>query len=282
VNPDLAVLPEWFIVAVAAFFGGCFGSFLNVCVGRWPKELSVIRPPSRCPRCGSGIAWYDNVPVLSWLVLRGKCRTCALPISPVYPLVELVVALIWVASALHFGPTITALRFAMFCTVLLGVMLTDASTYTIPDGFTVFGLVWAIVMSMFAYVREDVSLFATPGDAVFGACVGAGAIAIIGWLGEVVLKKDAMGFGDTTLMAMVGAHVGPGLSLLTIFLGAAVGSVVFMLVVLPIGWARSRRTGTAYEQPLVPFGIFLAPGAVIALLWGADLIRWYRSGVMGL
>ncbi len=276
------MLPEWFIVAVAAFFGGCFGSFLNVCVGRWPKELSVIRPPSRCPRCGSEIAWYDNVPVLSWLVLRGKCRTCALPISPVYPLVELVVALIWVASALHFGPTITALRFAMFCTVLLGVMLTDASTYTIPDGFTVFGLVWAIGMSMFAYVRDDVSLFATPGDAVFGACVGAGAIAIIGWLGEVVLKKEAMGFGDITLMAMVGAHVGPSRSLLTIFLGAAVGSVVFLLIVLPISWSRSKRTATPYEQPHVPFGIFLAPGAVIALLWGADLIRWYRSGVMGL
>jgi leader peptidase (prepilin peptidase)/N-methyltransferase len=146
----------------------------------------------------------------------------------------------------------------------------------------VFGLVWAIAMSMYAYVTDDVSLFATPGDAVFGACVGAGATFIIGWLGEVVLKKDAMGTGDMTLMAMVGAHAGPGLSLLTIFLGAAVGSVVFVLIVLPIGWVRSKRTGTPYEQPLVPFGIFLAPGAVIALLWGTDLIHWYRSGVMGL
>jgi leader peptidase (prepilin peptidase)/N-methyltransferase len=282
VNADLAALPHWFVYAVAAFFGGCFGSFLNVCVGRWPKELSVIRPPSRCPRCGAGIAWYDNIPVLSWFALRGKCRGCGLPISPVYPLVELVVAMIWVGSAMHFGPSLTALRFAMFCTVLLGVMLTDAAAYVIPDGFTVFGLVWAIAMSMFAYVRDDVSVFAGPGDAVLGACVGAGAIAIIGWFGEMLLKKEAMGFGDVTLMAMVGAHLGPGPSLLTIFLGAAVGAAIFILIVLPIAWVRSKRTGTPYDPPLVPFGIFLAPGAVIALLWGTDLIRWYRSGVMGL
>jgi leader peptidase (prepilin peptidase)/N-methyltransferase len=278
----LEVLPPW-IVRIAVFVvGSSFGSFLNVCVGRWPKELSVVRPRSRCPRCGSGIAWYDNFPVVSWIVLRGKCRNCALPISPVYPLVELVVGLGWVAAVIHFGPSLTALRAAMFGTILLGVMLTDAAAYVIPDGFTAFGTVWAIALSMYAYVTDNISMFATPGEAILGACVGAGAIAIIGWVGEMVLKKEAMGFGDVTLMAMAGAHLGAGRSLLTIFLGAAIGAVTFIGIVLPVSWLRSRRLGTEYDPPLVPFGVFLAPGAMIALLWGNEIIKWYRTGVLGL
>ncbi|HVP70065.1 MAG TPA: A24 family peptidase, partial [Gemmatimonadaceae bacterium] len=220
--------------------------------------------------------------VISWLVLRGKCRYCALPISPVYPLVELTVAVGWLAAIVAFGPTLTAVRTAMFGTLLLGIMLTDAIAYVIPDGFTAFGLAWAILLSFFAYVRGDVSLFATPGEAVFGACVGAGAIAIIGWVGEMILKKDAMGFGDVTLMAMAGAHVGPGRSLLAIFLGAAIGAVAFGLIVLPVSWARSRKEGVGFDPPLVPFGVFLAPGAMIALLWGHQLIRWYSNRILGL
>ena len=278
----LDVLPRWFVGAATLFLGGCFGSFLNVCVGRWPKEMSVVRPGSRCPRCGREIAWYDNIPVISWLVLRGKCRGCALPISPVYPLVELTVALGWLAAVVAFGPTLTAIRTAMFGTLLLGIMLTDAIAYVIPDGFTAFGLAWAILLAFFAYVRGDVSFFATPGDAVFGACAGAGAIAIIGWVGEMILKKDAMGFGDVTLMAMAGAHIGPGRSLLAIFLGAAIGAVAFGLIVLPVSWARSRKEGVGFDPPLVPFGVFLAPGAMIALLWGHQLIRWYSNRILGL
>lgn len=278
----LSVLPTWFVYAATLFLGGCFGSFLNVCVGRWPKEMSVVSPRSRCPRCGREIAWYDNIPVLSWLALRGKCRGCGLAISPVYPLVELTVALGWLAAVVQYGPGLTALRTAMFGTLLLGVMLTDAIAYVIPDGFTAFGAAWAIVLSFIAYVRADASLFATPGDAVFGACVGAGAVAIIGWVGEMVLKKEAMGFGDVTLMAMAGAHIGPGRSLLAIFLGAAVGAVAFGLIVLPLSYARSKKLGEPFAPPLVPFGVFLAPGAMIALLWGNELIRWYGHRVLGI
>jgi len=278
----LDVLPAGFVRAAAFFVGGSFGSFLNVCVGRWPHELSVVRPRSRCPRCGSAIAWYDNIPVLSWLVLRGKCRGCGLAISPVYPLVELTVAVGWLAAVVEYGPTLTAVRVAVFGTILLGVMLTDAVAYVIPDGFTAFGAVWAIVLALFAFVRQDVSPFAGPGEAVLGACAGAGAIAIIGWIGEMLLKKEAMGFGDVTLMAMAGAHLGTGRALLAIFLGAAIGAVTFGVLVLPLSWLRSRRRGEPFDPPLVPFGVFLAPGAMIALLWGNDLIRWYRVGVLGL
>ena len=278
----LEILPPFLVRTVAFGIGACFGSFLNVCVGRWPKDLSVVRPRSRCPRCGSEIAWYDNFPLVSWVALRGRCRGCGEPISAVYPLVELVVALGWLAAVVHFGPTLTAIRVAMFATILLGVMLTDAAAYVIPDGFTAFGTAWAVVMSLSAFVRDDVSIFATPGDAILGACVGAGAIAIIGWIGEMVLKKEAMGFGDVTLMALAGAHLGAGRSLLTIFLGAAIGAFVFLAIVLPVSWVRSKRLGVEFDPPLVPFGVFLAPGAVVALLWGNELIRWYRTGVLGL
>ena len=276
------VLPPIFVRAAAFVLGGAFGSFLNVCVGRWPRDLSVIRPRSRCPRCGHEIAGYDNIPIVSWFVLRGKCRGCALPISPVYPLVEFTVALGWLAAVVQYGPTLTAVRVAMFGTILLGVMLTDAVAYLIPDGFTAFGAAWAIVLALIAYMREDGSMFAGPGEALLGACAGAGAIAIIGWVGEMLLKKEAMGFGDVTLMAMAGAHLGVGRSLLAIFLGAAIGAVGFGLLVLPVSYARSQRLGLKFDPPLVPFGVFLAPGAMVALLWGNELIRWYRTGVLGL
>lgn len=267
---------------VSAFvLGAIFGSFLNVCVARWPKDLSVVSPRSRCPRCGHQITWWENIPMASWLLLRAKCRGCKQPISAVYPLVELVVALGWLAALLEFGPTLTALRVAVFGTILLGIMLTDATAYVIPDGFTAFGVVWALVMAIAAAVMRETSVFANLYDSAIGACVGAGVIAIAGWLGEMAFKKEAMGFGDVTLMAMVGAHLGIGRTFLTVFFGAALGAVIFLLVVFPIGYVRSRRAGVEFDAPLVPFGVFLAPAAMIALLWGGPLINWYR-GLTGL
>lgn len=263
--------------AFAFLLGAIFGSFLNVCVARWPKELSVVSPRSRCPQCGHEITWWENIPLVSWVLLRGKCRGCKQPISAVYPLVELVVALGWLASYVQFGASLTALRIAVFGTILLGIMLTDAVAYVIPDGFTAFGLIWALVMAIVAAVMRETSPFATLYDSAIGACVGAGVIAIAGWLGEMAFKKEAMGFGDVTLMAMVGAHLGIGRTFLTVFFGAALGAVIFLLVVFPIAYVRSRRAGIEFDAPLVPFGVFLAPAAMIALLWGGPLIDWYRG-----
>lgn len=263
--------------AFAFLLGAIFGSFLNVCVARWPKELSVVSPRSRCPRCGHEITWWENIPLVSWVLLRGKCRGCKQPISAVYPLVELVVALGWLATYVQFGASLTALRVAVFGTILLGIMLTDATAYVIPDGFTAFGLIWALVMAIVAAVMHETSPFATLYDSAIGACVGAGVIAIAGWLGEMAFKKEAMGFGDVTLMAMVGAHVGIGRTFLTVFFGAALGAVIFLLIVFPIAYVRSRRAGVEFDAPLVPFGVFLAPAAMIALLWGGPLIEWYRG-----
>jgi leader peptidase (prepilin peptidase)/N-methyltransferase len=266
----------------AFLFGAVIGSFLNVCVSRWPREESVISPPSRCPNCGRPIRWHENVPIIGWLRLRGRCAGCEQPISVMYPLVELVVALIWLASVMHFGVTLTALRVAVLATILLGIALTDAMHYVIPDGFTVFGFLWGIVGAFAGAALGETLPFAGLYDSLIGACVGAGALVIVGWLGEVVLKKEAMGFGDYTLMAMVGVALGPERSLLTIFLGAFIGAAAFLLLVYPISWFRGRGQRGAVEVPMVPFGVFLAPAAMLALLFGNALIAWYRNDVLGL
>lgn len=272
--------------------GAAIGSFLNVCIARWPMELSVIRPPSRCPHCETPIKWYDNVPILAWVWLGGKCRNCRAPISVVYPAVELAVALGWLFAAMTWGPSFTAVRVAVFGTIMLGISITDAKHYVIPDGFTVFGLFFVLATSVWSGIRGEVTLFAGPWDALIGACAGAGAIAIVGWLGEVALKKEAMGFGDVTLMAVVGAALGPGRSLLVIFLGAAVGAITFLLVVYPIVRLRTAQVsdGAQIELPLgvrkavmpqVPFGVFLAPAAVLALVFGQQLLDWYLGQLTG-
>lgn len=257
--------------------GASIGSFLNVCISRWPAELSVVRPRSRCPNCERPIAWYENIPLLSWILLRGKCTGCALPISVQYPAVELLVALGWVGCVIAFDVTFEAFRVAIFGTVLLGIAITDAKHYLIPDGFTITGLALVLGMAVANFFVGETSLFAYTWPAVLGACVGAGAITIIGWLAEVAMKREAMGFGDTTLMAVVGAALGPERALLTIIGGAAVGAVFFLLIVGPIVWVRSRRSGQAFEFPDVPFGVFLAPAAMLALLWGDRLIVWYMQ-----
>lgn len=265
-----------------AFFilGACIGSFLNVCVARWPAGLSVVAPRSRCPRCERPIGWAENIPLVSWLALRGRCRGCELPISMQYPIVELTVALGWLAAFWAFPDPFIALRVAVFATVLFGIAMVDARHYLIPDGFTVFGLFWVLGTSLLGAWLGSQGPFASPVDALFGACVGAGAISIVAWLGELALKKEAMGFGDVTLMAVIGAALGPGLALLTVFVGALLGATVFLLGVYPLVWLRSRRSGTEAELPLVPFGVFLAPGALLTLLWGRPLIDWYRESIL--
>lgn len=255
--------------------GACIGSFLNVCISRWPAELSVVSPRSRCPRCRQQIAWYDNIPLVSWVVLRAKCRGCGLPISAQYPLVEVTVGALWLASFLVFGPTLTMLRLAIAATILLGIAITDLQHYVIPDGFTVTGFIVALILPVPALMVGDPGPFAGPWAALVGACTGAGIIAIVGWLGEVALKREAMGQGDVTLMAFVGAMVGPERALLTVFVGAALASVAFIALVAPITWLRARRAGVEYELPLVPFGVFLAPAGLLTLLWGDALLQWY-------
>jgi leader peptidase (prepilin peptidase)/N-methyltransferase len=276
-------VPPLLAQVYAFLVGACIGSFLNVCIVRWPHERSVLRPRSRCPQCGNQLAWFENVPIVSWIALRGHCRCCDEQISAMYPLVELVVGLGWLFSVRYYGPSFTAFRVAVFGTVLLGVAMTDVRHYLIPDGFTLFGLGFALATSVVAFFRGETMVFATPYDALVGACAGAGMIAIVGWLGEVMTKREAMGLGDVTLMAFVGAAVGPTRALITVFLGAAIGAVAFAGVVIPIallrrGHAREQTElalgAPPFETPLVPFGVFLAPAALLTLFWGDALLAW--------
>jgi len=198
-----------------------------------------------------------------------------------YPLIELAVGLLWLGCFLYYGASFTAGRVAVMATLLLGIAMTDAKHYLIPDGFTLFGIAWVIATALASLFVGGQSPFAGPYDALIGACTGAGAVAIAGWIGEIAFRKEAMGFGDVTLMAVVGGAVGPARALLTVFIGALLGAVVFLLVVYPIGWLRARRAGTEFNPPLIPFGVFLAPAAMIALLWGDRAIAAYTRA-MGL
>jgi leader peptidase (prepilin peptidase)/N-methyltransferase len=278
---------------VAGVVGAAIGSFLNVCVSRWPAGLSVVSPRSRCPRCGRPITWYENIPVVSWIALRAKCAGCGLPISAQYPAVELAVAGLWAGAVVLAGPGFTAVRLAVFATLLLGVLLTDAQFFEIPDGFTVTGLITGLGGALVSALLGDAGApFAPLPDALVGACAGAGLIAIAGWLGEVVLKREAMGFGDVTLMAMVGAHVGSWRSLLVVFAGALLGTVgiVTLRLLRPDALAPSAAIAdgdaAAAAEPAeaaegslpgqaLPFGVFLAPAALAVLWWGDSVIAWY-------
>jgi leader peptidase (prepilin peptidase)/N-methyltransferase len=254
-------MPEWLLWVYAGVLGGCVGSFLNVCIYRLPAGESVVSPPSHCPSCDMAIGWRDNIPVVSWLVLRGRCRGCGARISPQYPLVELVSAAIWVAAAVRYGLQWEALVVAIFLTLLLGIALTDARTYIIPNEFSVGGAIAGLLLS---FLPGGVTFL----QSIAGAVLGFAFLYLTGLLGEWWLKKPAMGGGDIKMMAMIGAFLGPLGAVLTVFLGALVGTIVF----LPI----SLRT-----KKLVPFGIFLAVGAAVTQGWGDAILSWYRLKYLG-
>ncbi len=249
---------ELLVVIVAGVLGLLVGSFLNVCIVRLPANQSVVRPRSRCPRCEKPIAWYDNIPVLSWLLLRGKCRGCGLPISPMYPAVELLTGAIWALMAWRYPLEPEALRGALFFTILLGIALTDIREYIIPDEFNFVGLAIGLLFALAGGLH-------TLLPALIGAVTGFGLLWAIGFGGSLLLKKEAMGGGDIKMMAMVGAFIGWQGVLLTIFLGSLLGTIIF----LPLNLIGPKRE--------VPFGVFLSIGAAAAWLVGTTMIAWYRA-----
>jgi leader peptidase (prepilin peptidase)/N-methyltransferase len=283
------------LTGYAALVGAALGSFLNVCILRWgaePKQ-SVVRPPSRCPKCGRGLSWYDNVPVVSWLVLRGRCRGCAEPISIQYPLVELATAIIWGYFAWRHGLSLEALRNAVFGTLLLGIAMTDAREYIIPNEFTYGGMALALLLSVPGGPRELV-------DSLQGIIFGAGFLYLIGALGSFLARRDAMGGGDVAMMAMVGGFLGWQSVLATIFIGACIGVVLY---VVSLALARQRQPApvaateavsappapaTAPEfktreelhaEGYLPFGVSLAIAAAMIVLVDArgPLVAWFAS-----
>jgi leader peptidase (prepilin peptidase)/N-methyltransferase len=257
---DPSVVDPRMVIVLAGVLGLLLGSFLNVCTLRWPTDASVVRPPSHCPACGYTIRWYDNVPVVSYLILRGRCRACGVFISPQYPLVELATGLIWAGAFLQSGLSVESVRGALFLTLLLGIAVSDARFYIIPDQFSLGGTVLGLLLAPF------------PGGlsmrgSLLGAAVGFGILYVVATVGRWLFKRDAMGGGDLKMMAMVGAFLGiPGV-FLTLFLGAFLGSVIFG----PVSW----KTGK-----LVPFGIFLAVGGAVTYGWGDRIIGWYLENFL--
>lgn len=260
--------PEWLLWLLAGIVGAAIGSFLNVCIYRWPAEMSVVRPPSRCPSCEQPLAWRDNIPILGWLLLRGRCRYCGVAVSAQYPMIELATALIWVAAVVRFGPEIEALRSAAFLTILLGIAMTDAREMVIPDQFTVLGAGLGLLLA------------ALPGTAItfLTAVVGAVVGYVLLWgvkLGaERALGKPALGVGDIHMMLLVGAFTGIAGMLLTLMLGSMLG------VVVGVPLTRLRGEGRVLGSYL-PLGTFLAMGAAIAHIWGPAIIDWYLGFISG-
>lgn len=216
------------LIAYAALLGTVIGSFLNVCIVRWgaePKQ-SVVRPPSRCPRCGHAIRWYENVPIVSWIALRGRCSGCGQPISPLYPAVELATGLLWAGSAVLLGPTLAALELAVAATLLLGIAVSDARAFIIPHELSLGGTAIALGFATWAGGIDGV------GTGVQGALFGAGVVLLVGEVTELVLGQEAMGGGDCALMGMVGAFFGWEGVLPVVALGALVSLVVYFAVAL--------------------------------------------------
>lgn len=252
---------EIVFLVYAGLLGASIGSFLNVCIGRLPARESLVRPRSACPRCGSPISWRDNVPVISYVLLRGRCRHCRERISLRYPVVELATAVIWVAMALAYGPSWRALQGGVLFSLLLAIAWIDARHYLIPDVLSLGGLGAGLALSLLPGPP-------TLAGSLFGAGLGFAVLLAVGVLGEWAFKKPAMGGGDMKMMAMVGAFLAPSGAMLTIFLGAVAGTAIFGPVSL-----KTKKE--------VPFGVFLSVGAAITFLFGPAIVRWYARAVLG-
>jgi len=283
-------------------FGLMVGSFLNVLIWRLPGEEQVIRGRSHCRSCGHVIPWYDNVPVLSFLLLKGRCRFCQAKISWIYPLVELVTGLLFVGIAARFGWTALTAVYAAVAASLVVVTVVDAREMIIPDAVTIPGLQLGVVLSFFLPAlhqsdRQILSyLFGWQIDprwesliaAVLGALVGAGLLIIVGTIGSWVFKREAMGQGDVKLMAFVGSVIGaPKVLLVNFILAPLMGSVAGLVVIFrrkPKPLLNPEGPSLNPEGPgsppvtsstVIPYGPFLALGTLIALLWGDEMIHWY-------
>jgi leader peptidase (prepilin peptidase)/N-methyltransferase len=257
----MPVSPEIIYNSFAFVLGAVVGSFLNVCVCRLPHDQSVVSPPSRCPKCQSRIAWYDNVPILSYLILRGKCRRCGEPISGQYPLVELITAFLSLALFVTFGPSFIYLVLFVFCCAMVTLTFIDLEHRIIPDAITLPGIVLGFAVSFF------IPHFGWL-NSLIGILAGGGSLLLIACLYQVVTKKEGMGGGDIKLLAMMGAFFGWKAVLFIIFVASLAGSVIGIAIM-----AAQKKDSTL----AIPFGPFLASAAVVYIFYGNRIIYWYLN-----
>ncbi|MGE4545121.1 MAG: A24 family peptidase [Pedobacter sp.] len=242
-------------------FGAIIGSFLNVCIFRIPKGGSIIKPGSRCPSCGTSIPWYFNIPILSYLLLRGRCASCSVKISIRYPLVEALAGWFFLLIFLRFGLTWSTPVYWVLVGSLVVISFIDFDHQIIPDVISLPGIPIGFILTFFVAGLSW-------RDSLLGILVGGGSLACVAGIYYLLTRNEGMGMGDIKLLAMLGAFMGWKAILPTIFLGSLIGSLVGVPLML-----IKRASG----KLAIPFGPFLSMGAIIYLLWGGDLISWYLS-----
>ena len=243
----------------AFIFGICIGSFLNVCIYRLPEGKSIAHPPSSCPGCGTTIRFYDNIPLMSWLLLRGRCRHCHTPIAFRYVLVELLGGFMAVCVYFKFGPSTEGLVYYAFIAALLTITFIDLDHQIIHDVISLPGIPLGFAASFFIPPI-------TWMDSLIGLLVGGGSLYAVAWGYALITGKEGMGGGDIKLLAMIGAFIGWKGVLVTIFMGSAIGTLAGLTAMLAEKKDMKMR---------IPFGPFLAMGAVISIFFGNELIVWY-------
>lgn len=252
-------------ITMAAAFGLVFGSFLNVCITRLPLGESIVTPGSHCRRCRAPIHWEDNIPLLSWFLLQGRCRICSVEIPWRYPAVELGLAVLWVMCAIHFGPTLAGLRAAVLCFMLLGLMVTDLETLLLPNLMTIPGLILGVAL----FTLQSNDRWQAFKLSLEGAAVGGGVLLLIAGAYYLVRRKQGMGLGDVKLLAMIGAFLGPLPVLLTFLIGTIATALAALV------WLAMRRNPLKWMQQPMPYGTFLSAAGIYGLFWGQKTIEWY-------
>jgi leader peptidase (prepilin peptidase)/N-methyltransferase len=274
-----------FIGIFVFLFGLIIGSFLNVCIVRIPSGKSIVLPASACPKCGLAIRPYDNIPVLSYLLLRGKCRGCKTKISPMYPAVELLTGLLFLGCFYVFGISVETAKWAAFSAIMVVLVFTDLRERILPDVVNFTGLGIGLIFSLFIKPTDGTALwianhlfdYPPPSpvlslvDAILGAAVGGGLLWLVSEAYFKLRGREGMGLGDVKMMLMAGAFLGAKRTLLTILAGSLLGSVLGLAVIL------ARRKDAEYE---LPFGTFLGAGALLVVFFGTPVVNWYQSLLM--
>jgi leader peptidase (prepilin peptidase) / N-methyltransferase len=254
-----------------ALFGLAFGSFLNVCISRLPRHESIVRPASRCPRCGSAIRAMDNIPLLSWVLLRGRCRNCGGQIAWRYPAVELATACLFLLSWLRLGLTLEGIGADILCFLLLGLAVMDAETMRLPDAFTLPGIALGVLYAGMKPAASGWLRLLHAGEAAGWAIAAAAVILAIRGVYFLVRHREGLGLGDAKLLALIAAWLGPELGGMALFLGV-VSAAVYGVVSQAPG-LRSGRFGNAR----LPLGAFLSASAIYVIFEGGKTLNWYMS-----
>lgn len=279
------VAPSTLIAIFVFCFGLIIGSFLNVCILRIPERKSIVLPASACPKCGAAIRPYDNIPVVSYLLLGGKCRSCKTKISAMYPLVELLAALLFFACYRAFGLTPEALKWAVFSALMIVLVFTDFRERILPDAVNYTGFALGLLLSLFTQPADGTArwiagrLFEFPPplpvlsllDALLGAAVGSGLLWLVSEAYFRLRRREGMGLGDVKMMLLAGAFLGAKRTLLTIMAGSLLGSILGLAFILV------RRKDSNYE---LPFGTFLGMASLLVMFFGTPVVDWYQSLLM--